>query len=77
RIQAPAERIRPPRGRTSKMRAYLATGRSIALMAALVLGLSGCLGDNCRPSRGWDNGGHHRGGGDHNCDRQRGNHERY
>jgi hypothetical protein len=45
---------------------------SLVLLAAMVLSLSGCLGDNCRPGRGWD-GGHHR-GGDHNCDRDGGRH---
>jgi hypothetical protein len=56
------------------MRSVFRSGRSLVLLTAVLLSLSGCLGDNCRPGRGWD-GGHHR-GGDHHCDRDRGHHHR-
>ena len=44
-----------------------AIGRSLVLVAAAAMTLSGCLGDNCRPSRGGDRGDHH-------CDRDRDRH---
>jgi hypothetical protein len=52
-----------------------AIGRSLVLMAAVAFSLSGCLGDNCRPSRGWDSD--HSRGHDHGCDRDRGHHHSY
>jgi hypothetical protein len=52
------------------MREHLPSARSLILLAATVVTLSGCLGDNCRPSRGWDNGGRHH----HDCDRDRDRH---
>ena len=52
------------------MRIHVPSGRSLVLLAAAMLSLSGCLGDDCRPGRGWE-GGRHR-GGDHHCDRRRG-----
>jgi hypothetical protein len=54
------------------MRNTLAAGRSFVLLAAVVATLSGCLGDNCRPSRGWDGGRH----GHHDCDRDQDHHRR-
>jgi hypothetical protein len=58
--------------RRDVMRSVFRSGRSLVLLTAVVLSLSGCLGDNCRPNRGWDSG-HHR-GGDHHCDRDRDRH---
>jgi hypothetical protein len=58
------------------MRSTFAIGRSLVLMGAVVYTLSGCLGDNCRPGRGWDRSDHSR-GGDHGCDRDRGRHHYY
>ena len=57
------------------MRSALAIGRSVILAAALTLTLSGCLGDNCRPSRGWDRSDRYH-GHDRDCDR-RGRHHRH
>lgn len=57
------------------MRIHVPGARSLVLLTAAALSLSGCLGDNCRPSRGWD-GGHHR-GGDHHCDRDRDRHHQH
>jgi hypothetical protein len=46
------------------MRHYVNAGRSLLLLTAVVFSLSGCLGDNCRPHRGWSDRG-----GDHDCGR--------
>lgn len=51
------------------MRTGLPSARSLILLAATVFTLSGCLGDNCRPHRGWDHGDRH--GYHHDCDRDR------
>ena len=50
------------------MRTHVPSARNLVLLAAAVLSLSGCLGDNCRPHRGWDRSDRHR-GYDHDCDR--------
>ena len=58
------------------MRIQLPGARSLVLLTAVVLSLSGCLGDNCRPHRGWDRSDRSR-GYDHDCDRHSDRHHHY